>query len=194
MSLVDKSHRVLATCVFRAQEFAKGHTTFRVLRDMEKMQWVSTDQLMHAQQERLALFLRSAATNVPYYADVFRNLHMDPRDRLLPDLEKLPFLSKDVIRQNLAHLRSKSAGRVRSFSTGGSTGAPLTFFLGATRISSDVAASMRAESWFGVSSNHPELAIWGSPVELTKQVRLRDLRDRILRTRLLSAFEMNAAT
>jgi phenylacetate-CoA ligase len=53
---------------------------------------------------------------------------------------------------------------------------------------------MRAESWFGASITDPEFAIWGSPVELSKQDRLRDLRDRILRTRLLSAFEMNSET
>jgi len=195
MSLLDHSHRAVAAGVLRAHEFAKGHRTFRVLRDMEKMQWVSRDQLVEIQQQRLSLFLQSAAVNVPYYADVFRQLLLDARDQLgRDDFEKLPFLTKDIIRRNLPRLQSKTARRVRKFSTGGSTGAPLTFLLGATRVSSDVAARMRAESWFGVSPTDPEFAIWGSPVELTKQDRLRDLRDRILRTRLLSAFEMNAAT
>src|SRR5262249_21241603 len=50
------------------------------------------------------------------------------------------------------------------------------------------------ESWFGVGIADPEFAIWGSPVELGKQDWLRNLRDRILDTRLLSAFEMSPET
>jgi phenylacetate-CoA ligase len=45
--------------------------------------------------------------------------------------------------------------------------------------------------WWGVSLGDPEIAVWGSPVELTRQDWIRGLRDRLMATRLLSAFEMN---
>jgi phenylacetate-CoA ligase len=52
---------------------------------------------------------------------------------------------------------------------------------------------MRAESWFGAAITDPEYAIWGSPIELGKQDRLRQIRDSLFRTRLLPAFEMSPA-
>jgi len=194
LNLVEKSRRALAAGALRLQEFAKGHSTFRVLRDMQHEQWMPSARLLELQEKRLHALLYSAATDVPYYSDLFRVLRLDAGSLRPADLPALPFLTKEIIRQNLPRLRNQKARRLQPFSTGGSTGAPMTFFLGPTRVSSDVAARMRAESWFGVSPFDPEFAIWGSPVELTKQDRLRDLRDRILRTELLSAFEMNPET
>jgi phenylacetate-CoA ligase len=195
VGLVEISRRQLAGGAFRLQELAKGHSTFRIFGKMQREQWLPVDQLQHIQQQRLHQFLQAAAANVPYYTDLFRELRIDVRDlRSSADLQRLPFLTKNVVRQNLERMKSREAHRVKKFATGGSTGSPLIFYLGATRVSSDVAARMRAESWFGASIADPEFAIWGSPIELSRQDRLRGLRDRILRTRLLSAFEMNSAT
>jgi len=180
---------------FRLQEFAKGHSTFRVLREMQSEQWMAWDELQRLQIRRLRALLECAAATVPYYAQLFRETGLDLRNlHCSTDLQRIPFLTKEIIRANLEQLKSGGARRVRRFATGGSTGAPMVFFLGPTRVSSDVAARMRAESWFGVVLTDPEIAIWGSPVEIHKQERLRDLRDWILRSRLLSAFEMDAET
>ncbi len=195
MNLLEKSRGGVAEGLLHLQEFVKGHSTFRVLRDMRRMQWIAPDRLQQVQEQRLRELLLCAAANVPYYLELFRDLRLDVRSlRRSADLQHLPFLTKEIIRQNLERMKNREAQRVQKFSTGGSTGAPLTFFLGTTRVSSDVAARMRAESWFGVTPADPEFAIWGSPVELSKQDRLRDLRDRVLRTWLLSAFEMSSGT
>ena len=63
----------------------------------------------------------------------------------------------------------------------------------ATAISHDVAAKWRATRWWGVDIGDPEIVVWGSPIELGAQDRLRRVRDRLLRTRLLPAFEMSEA-
>jgi phenylacetate-CoA ligase len=195
MNLREQSRQTIVGVAFRAQEFLKGHSTFEILRRMNVEQWLPPERLQQVQQKRLVRLLKHSAACVPYYEDMFkaRGLGVEYlRDTF--NLNALPFLTKDLIRSNLEQMKSRTARRVRTFSTGGSTGAPLKFYLGTTRVSSDVAARMRAEGWFGVSVTDPEFAVWGSPVELSKQDRLRELRDRILRTRLLSAFEMNAET
>lgn len=195
MELKENSRRAIADGFFRVQEALKGHRTFAVLRQMNREQWLPLERLRALQHRRLIQFLKHAALNVPYYAGVFKARGIRVNDLNANfELSALPFLSKDLIRANLEQLKSRDARRIRKFSTGGSTGAPLTFYLGATRVSSDVAARIRAESWFGVLQTDPEFAIWGSPVELSKQERLRNLRDRIMRTRLLSAFEMDSKT
>jgi phenylacetate-CoA ligase len=77
------------------------------------------------------------------------------------------------------------------FNTGGSSGEPLIFLIGKERISHDVAAKWRATRWWGVDIGDPEIVVWGSPIELTAQDRIRQFRDRLLRTQLLPAFEMS---
>lgn len=66
------------------------------------------------------------------------------------------------------------------------------FYLGNERVSHDVAAKWRATRWWGVDIGDPEIVLWGSPIELGSQDRVRALRDRFLRSKLLPAFEMSA--
>jgi phenylacetate-CoA ligase len=200
MSFREKYREAIADLTFRTQELLKGHSTFEILRRMNVEQWFPRQKLEQLQQKRLVWLLRHSAANVPYYAELFKAQGLRAQDLRTQgmhasfDLTALPFLTKDLIRNNLKQMKSRNVRRVRTFSTGGSTGAPLKFYLGPTRVSSDIAGRMRAEGWFGISGTDPEFAIWGSPVELSKQDHIRNLRDRMLRTRLLSAFEMNVQT
>lgn len=67
----------------------------------------------------------------------------------------------------------------------------MVFYIGADRVSHDVAAKWRATRWWGVDIGDPEIVVWGSPIELGAQDGIRALRDRLLRTRLLPAFQMS---
>src|ERR1041385_66726 len=100
-------------------------------------------------------------------------------------------MKKADVRTNRESMRSKVAGKLTSFSTGGSTGEPLLFDLPQERIASWIACRQRAMRWSGVSAGDKEYAIWGSPVEVTRQDRIRSLRDKLMATQLLSAFEMS---
>jgi len=180
--------------LFPLHERVKGHGTFAMLREMEHDQWAAPEQLRQIQERRLRHLLAHAYSSVQYYRDMLEgcgwsSAGVDPAH----DLVRLPFLTKQIIRSRLEDLKSVDAAKAKKYTTGGSTGSPVAFYLGPTRISSDVAARWRAEGWWGVGIGHQEYVFWGSPLELTKQDRLRGLRDRILRTRLLSAFEMSPA-
>src|SRR3984893_518947 len=181
--------------IFPLHEFCKGHQTFRMIKEMQAAEMLSAEDLRQLQERRLRRFIAHSCDTVKYYSDLFRNLGLKPGEiRTVSDLACLPLLSKETIRQNLQSMKSADAHHVKRFATGGSTGSPLIFYVGPTRISSDVAARWRAQSWWGLGIGDPEFVFWGSPVELTKQDQLRNLRDRILRTRLFSAFEMNPVT
>jgi phenylacetate-CoA ligase len=52
------------------------------------------------------------------------------------------------------------------------------------------AVRLRAHRWFDVDMGAREVVLWGSPIELGRQDRLRELRDRLLNSRLLSAFDL----
>ena len=186
--------RVVAKAIFPLHERLKGHSTVAVRNALEDSQWWPAERLAAAQFEGLAALLRHAGEFVPYYRDLFRRIGFDPRAMTgLADLERLPFLTKAEIRAHTESLKSTAAnGLVRS-NTGGSSGEPLVFFLGKERISHDVAAKWRATRWWGVDIGDREVVVWGSPIELHAQDLVRRLRDVLLRTQLLPAFEMSDA-
>jgi phenylacetate-CoA ligase len=111
----------------------------------------------------------------------------------LEDLRRFPVLTKREIRAHAADLQARGARGLARFNTGGSSGDPLVFYIGKERVSHDVAAKWRATRWWDVDIGDPEIVVWGSPIELSSQDRVRELRDRLLRTRLIPAFEMSPA-
>lgn len=167
--------------LFPFHEYLKGHSTVRMLRELERTQWLSAGELKAIQAEKLASYFASIKRDVPYYMD---------KD-LSGALASIPFQTKKVISENRERMRSRSASSLTRSNTGGSTGEPLIFYLGKRRVSADVAAKLRATRWWGVDIGDREIVVWGSPVELTKQDRVRQLRDSLFSTRLLSAFDMS---
>jgi phenylacetate-CoA ligase len=177
---------------FRLQELAKGHETFRMLRDMEAADRLSVSELEQLQRERLRGFLESCYRHVPYVRRRMQEAGVGPEDIRDPgDLRRLPLTTKADIRRHRSELRARNATRLSPFTTGGSTGEPLIFDLGRRRTASRVACRQRVARWWGVGVGDPEIALWGSAIEVNRQDRIRGLRDWLLRSHLLSAFEMN---
>jgi phenylacetate-CoA ligase len=181
--------------LFRLHERAKGHATFRYLREMETADSFTMPQLEELRARKLRDLIEYACAHVPYFRMCMRKGSLEPAGIREPkDLALLPLMRKADVRQNRELLRSDIAGNLSSFTTGGSTGEPLIFDLSKRRVASRVACRMRTSRWWGVMVGDPEIAIWGSPVELKRQDSIRTVRDYLLSTRLLSAFEMNAPT
>jgi phenylacetate-CoA ligase len=186
--------RVVADVVFPVQERIKGHGTVAIRRRMEESQWWPLDRLEMLRVERLRSLLVDIGSHVPYYRDLFARLRFRPEEvRATSDLQALPFLDKAIIRAHTEALKSDRAEKLARFNTGGSSGEPLVFFIGNERVSHDVAAKWRATRWWGVDIGDPEIVVWGSPIELKAQDRVRALRDAVFRTELLPAFEMSEA-
>jgi phenylacetate-CoA ligase len=182
----------VSTCLFPFHERLKGHATLAVRHQLETSQWWSREQIEALRLARLKSLLERAALKVPYYRDLFGRTGFDPAAvTSLADLTHLPMLTKADIRAHLEQLKATDAQGLVRLNTGGSSGEPLIFFIGTERVSHDVAAKWRATRWWGVDIGDPEIVVWGSPIELGAQDRVRLLRDRIMRTRLLPAFEMS---
>lgn len=185
---------LVSRALFPLHERLKGHSTVAVRRAMEDSQWWSADRLNDFRVQRLRGLLVDIGQHVPYYRDLFARLRFKPADvASLQDLERLPFLTKAEIRAHTDALKHRDARDLSRFNTGGSSGEPLVFFIGKERVSHDVAAKWRATRWWGVDIGDPELVVWGSPIELGAQDRVRRVRDAVLRTSLLPAFEMSEA-
>jgi len=186
--------QLTAGILFPLHERLKGHSSVRRLRELEKSQWWSGEEIEAERVRRLRTVLASAQAHVPFYRQMFARARFEPGAvRSVADLARLPLLTKALIRENTEALKADDAPALKRYNTGGSSGEPLVFFIGKDRASHDVAAKWRATRWWGVDIGDPEIVVWGSPIELGAQDRLRGIRDRILRSTLLPAFEMSDA-
>lgn len=187
----DLYTRLVAGLLFPLHERLKGHRSVALRREMEASQWWTPERLEALQLARLQQLLTRVSRDVPYWRDWFARERVSVEDfRTLADLRRLPLLTKAEIRAHTEALKNERADRLVRFNTGGSSGEPLIFYLN-ERVSHDVAAKWRATRWWGVDIGDPEIVVWGSPIELGAQDRMRQLRDALLRTELLPAFEMS---
>lgn len=186
--------RFCSSILFPLHERLKGHHSVALLRELEQSQWRTRSEIEKARVSRLREFLAKAGRDVPYYQRVFSEAGFVPgRVAATADLQQLPFLTKALIRANTDELKSRRAGKLVRYNTGGSSGEPLVFYMGMGRISHDVASKWRATRWWDVDIGDPEFVLWGSPIEITKQDRVRAIRDRLFRSHLLPAFQMSEA-
>lgn len=178
--------------LFPLHERIKGHNSVLLRKQLEESQWWSPEALQAHRVKRLREFLVGIGERVPYYRELFRLHQFDPHAvHCTSDLRALPLLSKPDIRAHVESFKAQDHGPLTRYNTGGSSGEPLIFYIGRGRKSHDVAAKWRATRWWGVDIGDAEMVVWGSPIELGAQDRLRRLRDGVLRSRLLAAFEMS---
>ncbi len=197
---MKKQFDVIATCfianvLFPLHERMKKHSTVQAYRTMMQNQWLSPGALEVYQNRELHSFMENISRHVPYYAKLFEDRKLDPASiQSKVDLVKLPFLTKALIKAHTEELKTTGPSQLSRFNTGGSSGEPLIFFIGNTRVSHDVAAKWRATRWWDVNIGDKEIVLWGSPIELGKQDRVKAIRDKLFRTELISAFELNDET
>lgn len=186
--------KFITGCVFPLHERLKHHSTVAVKNAMEQSQWWTREQLLAYQSERLQSLLTYVNEHVPYYQRLFAEQGIQVSEiKTASDLFRLPFLTKPVIREHSENLKANNAEGLSRFNTGGSSGEPLVFYIGNERVSHDVAAKWRATRWWDVDIGDKEIVLWGSPIELGSQDYVRLVRDKLLRTKLLPAFEMSEA-
>jgi len=98
---------------------------------LQESQWWSKEKLQEYQMQQLSKLLHHAYENAPYYRRVFDERALKPKDiQDFHDLRKLPYLTKEIIRENLPDLvaRNYDRSKLEYVITGGSTGIPLGFY------------------------------------------------------------------
>lgn len=186
--------RICSNFIFPLHERLKHHDSVAIRQRLERQEWQSPAELEAWRVKRLREFLSCIGRDVPYYRDLFAQQGFDPAQvDCIKDLQRLPLTDKFTMRTAGERLKAEGVTELTRYNTGGSSGEPLIFYIGKDRKSHDVGAKWRVTRWWGVDIGDPEIVVWGSPIELGAQDRLRLLRDRILRTELLPAFEMSKA-
>ncbi|MCI0546155.1 MAG: phenylacetate--CoA ligase family protein [Candidatus Rokubacteria bacterium] len=179
--------------IFPLHEWFKGKPTHARLRDLEKSQWLAPGALRELQFRRVLRLVQYAYREVPYYTQLLDEHGLSPaRIRSLEDFARIPILTRDLVRERFDDLRPRNGpARVQRINSGGSTGVPVSVLVDRDRMAMTDACRLRAHRWFGVDMGAREVCLWGSPIEVSKQDHVRWLRDRLINSRLLSAFHIS---
>jgi phenylacetate-CoA ligase len=110
----------------------------------------SLERLVAYQEQMLRRLIRHCYTNVPYYRKVFVERGLVPDDiSTISDLEKLPFLTKEIVRKHKKDLLATNLSTYGAHldSTSGSTGNPLDFYVDNAAKAIEVALAYRHLKW-----------------------------------------------
>jgi phenylacetate-CoA ligase len=97
-----------------------------------KSQWTSYNSQEEIQEKQLKYLIDFVYNNVPYYHKLFNNLKLEPSDiGSVTDLEKLPILTKTIIRNNWEDFKPVNLNHMKYYtnSTGGTSGTPFKYRL-----------------------------------------------------------------
>jgi len=119
------------------------------------------EQRLPLVRERLADLVAFAGASVPYYRDTFKSLGFDP-SRLRKDLaylQDLPWLTKDIIREQGERLLSRPLAEVRHHAckTGGSTGQSCVIYYDQPAADHSAAVTLYCRAGAGKSKRQTEL-------------------------------------
>ncbi|MDA8087014.1 MAG: hypothetical protein M0Z75_09985 [Nitrospiraceae bacterium] len=166
-------------------------------RRLSKRQWWSRERLMKLSEERARALAAHAAGNVPYYKEIFRSLDVDPRRMAFPeDWEKIPVLTKDMLRENYDLLLSTAghaAKGIRNHS-GGSTGMPVSFLSDPALYDSMAASLNLGFTWAGWKQGEMIFMIWGANIQNRYDTFLQRLRARLSGNLIQSVYSYDAGS
>ncbi len=97
---------------------------------MVRNQWRPYDELRLDQEKQLRGLIDFSYRNVPYYHDLFKSLGLSSADiQTIQDLEKIPILTKEDIRNNWDALKPVNLASMRygDRATGGTSGTPMSY-------------------------------------------------------------------
>lgn len=134
------------------------HEKFSFLLKSEK--W-SYDELIEFQEKKLKKLIKHVYKNVPYYQKIFKERHLHPNDiKKIEDLNKLPILTKNDIRDNFSDLIAINYKEYKPglAYTSGTTGKPLEFYLDQQNREIEYACVWRQVYWSGVKNLNAKVA------------------------------------
>ena len=141
----------------------------RYRKEFERTQYLSKSDLAELQRKRVQQILQHAFDHCTFYRQRFEEAKLRAQD--FGDtgcLTALPALTKTDIQRNMSGLLADNVPeneRARN-QTGGSTGAPLQFYVDKERLDSRMASTARHDSWAGFEVGDWIAYLWGARLDM----------------------------
>ncbi len=123
---------ILKEIIFPFADILMHTSISKSLNQINYLSKLNKDKILLWQNKKLKELINHAYVNTEYYKDLFDSLNIKPSDiQSINDLNKLPILTKDLIRKNYIKLIPKNIKSIsfKENATGGSSGDPLVYLL-----------------------------------------------------------------
>ncbi len=171
----------------------KIRTYYKELKLTEKYDRAQIEALQRGKLKNLLLY---CIKNVPAYIHL---AYLEPmiKEDALEALQSFPVLTKKDFSKEPEKYISLTVDKSNliHYTTGGSIGLPVKFYVDRPTLEYYSAARLRGLSWWDIEIGDPCVMIWGSPIELNRfQNKLYRLKERLLRNIILiSAYDLQPA-
>jgi len=165
--------------VLKFHEVVTGRQILQRLQELTKTQWLPREKVLALQRAKLQRVMDYAYRYVPYYKRAFDQACFHPGElhEDLSALQKLPLLTKSLIRENFEDLMTTEPERRRKMSrlaTSGSTGHPLVFMQDRDFRDCVTADIQRHLTWAGWELGQVHAYIWGISYDADWKYYARD--------------------
>lgn len=173
-----------------------GRGTRRKYLELKASEHLSRSELDALQLSKLRAITSHAYETSDFYRRHFDSAGFNPAQiQSLEDLSKIPYLSKDDVRENLeTGLISNKVDRskILRITTSGSTGRPFTIFADRDQLEVRFAATLRALEWTGWRFGDRQARLWHQTLGMSRSQVFRERLDAFLLKRLfIPAFEIS---
>lgn len=152
--------------IARAYSLRERSRLFSHLRELERTQWLSLEELRERQMVKSRRILIHVFETVGFYRKRFLDVGFDPFNfNSLDQLRVLPLLTKNDIIEHSDQLISEpyKSQKLVSSCTGGSTGTQLHFLINKESVDEKNACAWRHNRWANWDLGMPVAAVWGNP-------------------------------
>lgn len=164
--------------------------------ELKNSEFTSDSNLNALRADRLSRIIHYAYKTCDFYRTRLDSLGLRPSDiQRVEDLQKLPLLTKDDVRNNLM-TGLRPAGfqslRTQRIVTSGSTGEPFTIFADRDQLEIRFASTIRALEMTGWSFGDRQARLWHQTLGMSKSQVFRERFDAwLMRRKFIPAFEIN---
>lgn len=174
-----------------------SYNSVRFLKDFNKSQWLSPEEIKNYQENRLKKLVARAYYHVPFYRELFDNNGLKPEDiKTIHDLQKIPIIDKTIVRDNLYFFLSDNHNKkhIQKMQTSGSTGEPFSVFGEKKQLEMRWAATQRSLDWTGYRFGDKQVRLWHKYLGMKIKEIVRELTDAFLsRRKFIPAYEISDA-
>lgn len=167
--------------------------------DLKRCEYAGKDELAALQLAKLQRLLQHVRVHTPYYRELMRSCGVGAEDiRDLDDLQKLPLLSKEAVRESLYFGLFSDTHRKREMhriATSGSTGEPFVTYADKYQLEMRFATTLRALEWTGWRFGDRQARLWHQTLGMTRRQIFRERTDAWMMRRIfIPAFEISSDT
>ena len=147
--------RLLTHGLWTLNQVCVHREKWKWLQQFRRNEHLSRDELDEITWNKQKRLLEHAFHNVPFYKKFYANAGLHPQDiKNREDFWNVPFLTKEMIRENLEEMRARGVdiSRLRESHTSGSTAEPLKVYHDAHNMEMLSAARARLLRWWGLKA------------------------------------------